>query len=285
MENFISVIIITYNNSDTILETIKSIESIKQDDQFFVEKIYCDDGSSDDTTSKIKAFYSKSLEPSKSLKFSFSESNNGIATNINSGIALSTGKYIKIIAGDDLINSDVIRELWEYLECHSSIAIASTCVETFGAYKLKLPLRKYLWFFKLSSACQHSFLKFVNPVPAPGMFLNRRNLEGLNFNTTFKRIEDLPFLLESTKLGHKITHVNIVSTFYRKHEGSLTSVMPKELITEIIKVLTLYNSSLLDNINIRLRALVFKLGGNRFLKFLNPYLMKIIYIYILCKRN
>lgn len=101
MSSKVSVVIPSYNHKRYILETLKSIRSQTYDN---IELIVVDDGSQDGSGD-----YLKSLKSEYDFQLILKK-NEGICATINRGLDLATGEYIVIIASDDFIPKDRIKE-------------------------------------------------------------------------------------------------------------------------------------------------------------------------------
>lgn len=96
----LSIIIPAYNNAEFITATLASIhQSVTED----VEIIIVNDGSTDLTEERIKAFYRE--HSCNNIKY-ISQQNQGVAITRNVGLAHATGKYIGFIDSDDIICPD-----------------------------------------------------------------------------------------------------------------------------------------------------------------------------------
>lgn len=116
----LSIIIPVYNEEKTILEVLKRLESIKIKN---VDKeiIVIDDGSSDQTSAKIKNsnYY-------KRIKFIKQEENQGKGKAVRVGIDNSNGDYILIQDADLEYNPNDIEKLTESLEIGKKMAVYGT---------------------------------------------------------------------------------------------------------------------------------------------------------------
>ncbi len=95
----VSVICPTYNAEKFILNTLTSI--ITQDYPN-IEIVVSDDCSSDDTVVLIKKFIQESPEGRKII-LNVNEQNLGITANCNKILSLTSGKYVSMFAGDDIM--------------------------------------------------------------------------------------------------------------------------------------------------------------------------------------
>ena len=88
-----------YNKSSYINKVLRSIK--KQNGSYEKEYIFINDGSEDSSLSKLKRFTNKW----SNVKI-LTQSNLGPANATQKGIDLSTGDYIKLVGGDDIMSSD-----------------------------------------------------------------------------------------------------------------------------------------------------------------------------------
>jgi glycosyltransferase involved in cell wall biosynthesis len=98
--NSVSIITVSYNNSETILDTIKSVLA---QSYHYIEYIIIDGASNDGTVDIIKSF-------GKTISKFVSEPDKGIYDAINKGIGLATGDIIGILNSDDFFFNDFIIE-------------------------------------------------------------------------------------------------------------------------------------------------------------------------------
>ena len=104
----ISVIIPGHNCSSTIDKTLQSI-GVQSIDKKNLEIIYVDDGSTDESISKVKIFKKRSIFPVKIISFSYSSGGPSKARNI--GIKNAKNDYIFFIDSDDFIEKDCLQKL------------------------------------------------------------------------------------------------------------------------------------------------------------------------------
>lgn len=106
-----------YNNEDTIVRTIKSVQ--KQKDVAY-EYFICDDNSSDSTREVLWNFFDdKRITVMKNIE------NKGIAYTSNKMIERSAGKYIiRLDADDEFVDEYSVKNMIEWMNQHNDIAIA-----------------------------------------------------------------------------------------------------------------------------------------------------------------
>ncbi len=218
----VSVIVITYNSSRYVLETL---ESSKAQSYQNIELIISDDGSQDDTVRLCQNWLAKNKDRFVHSEIITVKKNTGIPANCNRGVKTSRGEWIKLIAGDDVLTTDGIREFIsiEKSESHLFQTVCEIYKDVF--------LDKHLWgksgsfstksFFSLSSNYQYKLLKYWNFLSAPTVFFKSEIFDSIAFDEDFKKIEDYPFWIIATKNGYKIGFADVVTVKYRIHSDSI----------------------------------------------------------------
>ena len=103
----VSVVIPSYNHANFI---VKTLESVLNQTHKSIQLIIVDDGSTDDSEFVISQFLIKHhVENVLFLK----QKNMGVSEAINTGILRSSGKYIFLLASDDIINPWAIKGMLE----------------------------------------------------------------------------------------------------------------------------------------------------------------------------
>lgn len=110
MEKILSISIAAYNVSEYIETCLDSFVAAKNLDK--VEVIVVDDGSKDNTADIVRTYVEKYPESIKLI----AKENGGHGSTINAGIAAATGKYFKIVDGDDWVDADALDRLVEFLQ-------------------------------------------------------------------------------------------------------------------------------------------------------------------------
>ncbi|NIY49742.1 glycosyltransferase family 2 protein [Cedecea colo] len=96
----LSIIIPSYNNAEFIVDTLSSLQAGITEE---VELIIVNDGSTDGTGERIKAFYQDN--PDIHVKYIY-QTNSGVAITRNVGLENATGKYIGFVDSDDIVSPD-----------------------------------------------------------------------------------------------------------------------------------------------------------------------------------
>lgn len=125
MGKVLSVIVPAYNVEKYIEQCISSL--IVEEIMDKLEILVINDGSKDSTARIVEAYCRKYPETC----FLFNKENGGHGSGINYGIAHATGKYFKILDGDDWLNTEELIDFIKVLENQSADIVASNflCVE------------------------------------------------------------------------------------------------------------------------------------------------------------
>lgn len=125
--NTVNVILITYNQSKYIEDTVKSL--LAQKTKFRFNVIVADDCSQDDTVEKIRALAEQTDIPFVFLR---NEKNLGIMHNYQRAFAACDAEYVAILEGDDLwIDPFRLQKHIDFLQEHSE------CSMSFNRYIVK----------------------------------------------------------------------------------------------------------------------------------------------------
>ena len=257
INSLVSVIIAAYNHEKYIAETIRSIINQTYDN---IELIIIDDGSSDHTAQKIRE-----LEPlccRRFQKFSFeTQPNAGLCTTINRLLAKSEGKYIYMIASDDIAKPEAISEEVGFLEQNPDYVlvvgdnqIIDTASEIFG-WDAKQHLIPYHWAehktvssywkkhrrdvdFKGKTFGDYYSLLKGNYIPN-GYCIRKTALDRFVFRTEAP-LEDLYMMLQLSKIG-KFKYLDKILFAYRIHGNN--TIHQKNKMKQMQKQTLMYELS------------------------------------------
>ena len=121
-EELVSIVVVSYNSSKTIIQTL---DSIRNQTYQKLELIISDDCSIDNTVAICKEWLSQYEERFERSVIIEATHNTGVCGNLNRGINASTGTWIKAPAADDLLCDDAIEE---YMKFCSSNEACKVCV-------------------------------------------------------------------------------------------------------------------------------------------------------------
>lgn len=222
MGMLVSVVVVTFNSEKYIYEILDSILNQTYKD---LEVIISDDCSKDNTVSIAKEFFeSNSFDKFKIIT---SKCNTGVPSNINRGLKKATGKYIKIIAADDILLNNCIEKNMLFMHANKNLIQFSNMK---GFIKNDYGEKIITNYYKLSEKYnnrdinkQLNMLMYRNYVHAPTVFFDRELFEkyGL-FNEKFKLLDDYPMWIKISENREPIYYLNSDTVLYRQHSESLS---------------------------------------------------------------
>ena len=223
-EPLVSIVIITYNSEKYILETLESAKSqIYQN----IELIVSDDGSQDNTIEVCKNWIEKNKSRFVNTKLLTVLSNSGIPANCNRGIKMANGEWIKLIAGDDILMDNCVKENIVFLARNKGSKIILNNVIHFRDGtdpKEIVRISKPFWGRKKwpeTAQEQYKALLLSYCGNANGFFIAKEVLDAIPYDERFPFIEDYPFVLNATKNGFYIIYNDVETVLYRIRNNSV----------------------------------------------------------------
>lgn len=230
----ISIVVITYNSSKYIIETLES--AIKQTYRN-IELIISDDGSQDNTVEICRNWSSVNKERFVNLEIVVTDKNTGISGNCNRGVKASRGEWIKLIAGDDLLISDSIEQFVKYISLDEAIEVVySKSLGFFGdisnANYGTYHFPGYSKFYNSTADIQFKMLMRRNYCDGPTIFFKKSTFELVGgFDERFK-FEDYPFALRLVSNNIKLHYMDIYTVYYRENIVSITRTGDDKLFSD-----------------------------------------------------
>lgn len=208
----VSVIITTYNSSNTISDTIKSVltQTYKN-----IEVIVVDDCSLDNTITTVEKLNQKNIKIIK-----LDKNSGGPAYPRNIGIDNAKGFYIAFLDSDDLWHP---RKIELQVSLHQVKGIQFSSYEKLN-FTDDVPSNKTEVKMNLNS---YSFNELVmkNKIVTSGTLINTRVLKKYNFNTKEKFVAVEDFLLWLTILKNEKINAYIINeklVYYRIHNANIS---------------------------------------------------------------
>jgi len=139
----LTIAVPAYNVSQFLKRGINSLLSHNMKDK--MEVIIIDDGSSDDTLDIAKYFETIPSPNGKQIVKVVSKTNGGHGSAINLGIQLATGKYFKLMDGDDFFDEKQLPKLINILETEQSDIVLTDYSEVYADSTKLHHIRPYLF--------------------------------------------------------------------------------------------------------------------------------------------
>lgn len=221
----VSVVVITYNSSETVIETLESIKSQTYQN---IELIVSDDCSTDETVKVCQEWINVNADHFVKTELVTAEKNTGVSGNLNRGIRKSHGEWIKSIAGDDLLIPTAIEEYVKFVSYHpESVRMCVSDVELFAKDAKILGNRKKVYeeLFKRESEPYKQQRKRVMTslvFVGPTYFYSRALFDEIGgFSEEYGNAEEWPFVYKIIMGGNRIYAINKKLVRYRVQASSL----------------------------------------------------------------
>lgn len=222
----VSIIVVTYNSDRYVLETLESIYAQTYQN---LELIVADDYSTDQTIELCEHWLNSNCHRFAAIKIIKTEKNSGTAGNCNRGVRAATGTWIKIIAGDDALEPEMITTYIDFIDHNRDVKCVYSNVREYNnvfndAYALPLRNLKDLMINQADCTASEQFnlLLRLNPVWASTIMTRKDILNSIGmFNEKYELFEDRPMLLALTGAGHKIYYIDTIGAKYRRHTESV----------------------------------------------------------------
>lgn len=227
-EPLVSIIVITYNSSKYVLETL---ESAKVQTYRNIELIISDDCSTDNTVELCRNWIEENQCRFVNTELVTVEKNTGIPANYNRGIKASKGDWIKGIAGDDMFLPDCITDFIQFASNNlDSKMFVSRMLTLRDGTTDKLEITNCLK--KISETKdpkeQYKALLISYFGNSPSLFVSREIYNVIEFDENFRFLEDYPFALNATKSGFSFVFFDKETVIYRIHESSVFASIEKD---------------------------------------------------------
>lgn len=206
-KSLVSVVVITYNSSKTIIDTLDSIYCQTYPN---IELIISDDCSNDNTVELCKKWLDCHNERFINTKILEQEKNQGTVKNLNRGIRASSGPWIKVFAGDDKLIPVAIKKYINFCDTNIHCRMCVADMELFcdDGEVPKSKIDAWTNFFKKSVVSQREQWKGIQKTlvfTGPSYFFSRSLYDEVGgYDENYVLMEEWPFCYEVLKLGYKI---------------------------------------------------------------------------------
>lgn len=211
----VSIIVITYNSSKYVLETL---ESAKAQTYQNIELIVSDDCSTDNTVEICREWIEKNKERFVRTELITVVMNTGIAPNCNRGLVAANGKWVKFIAADDILLPNCIYDNIDFTLTNTKAKFIFSKCRYLINDKISPKYYYFETFFRKNHIKQFDiFLKGAG-VNSSTSFISRTELIRLDgFNNNYPFLEDAPLWLKALKNGYKLYGFDAFTVIYRIH--------------------------------------------------------------------
>jgi len=237
----VSIVIPCYNHENYVQE---SIQSVIEQDYDNIELIIIDDGSSDNSVTKIEEMISACQQRFKRFEFRY-RPNKGLCATLNEALEWCEGEFYSALASDDIILSHKVRVQVDHLNANES------CVAVFG--KANLINENSSVVGQNNNKAGKLFFKDImlvkSSVCAPTQMIRLDKLKATGGYQKDFYIEDFYMWLKLTENGEYLENISDMLAKYRRHDSNISSELNKmhlgrvEIINQY-KTHALYNRAM-----------------------------------------
>lgn len=228
-----SVVVLTYNSSATVLETL---DSIKDQTYEKIELIITDDASKDNTVYLCSEWIKNNSSRFVNTYLISSDVNLGTTANCNKGWKASSGDWVKLIAGDDRLLPNCISDNVSFIQKHKNAEIVFSKLRLFG--NTIIP-KKWICkdvgpFFRGLTQRQLAIRLYRgNFLPASSAWIKYSCLQKLGgYDEQFRLLEDWPFWMKAVSNGVKLWFLDKETVDYRFSENSVSNSESSESLLD-----------------------------------------------------
>lgn len=241
----VSVAVITYNSSKTVVETLDSIYKQTYPN---LELIVSDDCSPDNTVEICREWIETHKDRFVRTELLTFEKNTGVSANMNRGADACQGEWVKDIAGDDILLPDCVETYVDYICEHPDAVCVFANVEVFGDDEEdKRFMEEYYSieeeFFSWSIEDQYDYITLeANRIPAATAFYNRAKVValGIRNDERIPFLEDTPKWINFLKAGIRFDYIKKITAKYRVSDHSLLRKTPEKYLKSHSKAYIYY---------------------------------------------
>lgn len=214
----VSIPVITYNSSKTVVETLDSIFAQTYPN---IELIVSDDCSSDNTLEIVREWINKHKERFVRTELISAEKNTGISANLNRAEAACQAGWIKSIAGDDLLVEDCIESCIDYANKHNDVVVLFGRQVAFGVDEERCRQIDAVFDYEtLQAPAEQQLYKLIfenNYIPATTLFYNKGRMRatGVKNDECIPLLEDYPKWINLLRAGVRFHFIDKVLVKYR----------------------------------------------------------------------
>lgn len=219
----VSVVVITYNSSKYVIETL---ESIKNQTYQNIELVISDDCSTDETVAICREWVEKNQQRFLRSKIVEIQSNTGVAPNCNRGLNAAHGEWVKLIAGDDVIFSDGIEAFVDFISKKEHIEVVVSSWKYFGEKSGRFSVSEKVNKLPIELQLKRALLRVRDGQPGLGCsgFYKKETLASIGgYDETFPLIEDYPTTIKILCSNIKIYYLDVACVGYRINNGSIST--------------------------------------------------------------
>jgi alpha-1,3-rhamnosyltransferase len=219
----VSVVVVTYNSSKTVLDTLESIAAQTYQN---IELIISDDCSKDNTVAICKSWLDSHISRFARTKLLLAEVNRGVCVNANKGRFAASGEWVHGIAGDDILLPNCIEDNVKYVQEHPDASFVFSYLKVYNedfkeehcVNQRKGPRNPEL--FELPIEKQLVHMAYAAYIYMNTMFARTSAFMELGGFSDRYGYEDWPFFIDMLEKGYRCDLLDSVTVGYRVHDSA-----------------------------------------------------------------
>ncbi|MDD4606384.1 MAG: glycosyltransferase [Dysgonamonadaceae bacterium] len=256
-EPLVSIIVVTYNSSKYVLETL---ESVRKQTYQNIELIITDDYSLDNTVAICNEWVKENNKRFVRTKIITTQNNTGIPSNCNRGVKNSAGKWIKLIAADDHLLEKCIQDNLLFIkENPQAKFVVSNLLEMNDKGVLieneSIENRGLKFYFSANTATSQlkAYTRWPVFLNSPTFFINKELFERIDyFDECYRIYDDMTLIYRVNSNNYKIYYLNKTTVVYRIHKSSISrdSRIDNDRVKESLEIFEKYRRKNLTKFNL-----------------------------------
>lgn len=215
-KGLVSIIVISYNHSAFLKECLDSVlgQTYKK-----WELIVADDASQDNAQELISAWLA---ENNVEAKRNFHERNTGIGTVLNECIDLCVGEYIKFIAADDVLDTNLIEEaICVFEKGDENLGVVFTNAQHINEYSQKQDKTVIENGTLIPNGWIKEAIQFDNFIPAPAVVIKKRVFDKIGYFDPMIKTDDYDCWLRASRF-FTFQYIDKPLVYYRVHSNNIS---------------------------------------------------------------
>lgn len=225
-DSLVTVCLLTYNSAEFVRETLDSIKNQTYHD---IRLVISDDFSSDDTVDICRAWLGEHRDRFASAVLLTTDTNTGVTANCNRAVRAAEGRWVKLIAGDDILMAHAVETLVTKAESvEYDRYFVGGFVQPFSQdgdlARENARERQISAFGRIEApAGQLEVLRCKNLLLAPTVLLPSAVFDRFMFDETYPFAEDYPMFLHMLEAGYRYINLDEPLVRYRIHTSSISN--------------------------------------------------------------
>lgn len=216
MSEVITIAVVAYNSSSTIIETLDSVLTQTYEAKN-IELLISDDGSSDTTTTIASDWLKLNQHHFHRVELYQNKVNKGVSANCNIVWQNATGRWIKTIAADDILVDTCISANLNYIkEYPESQVVFSDAILFSDGLKNQVKAKNDRELLAMPPAEQFRMILQGCNILAPTAFIRKETLKSVGYaDERYTMLEDYPLWFKLLKQGIRLDYFEKDTVYYR----------------------------------------------------------------------